>query len=67
MGPGKDLEQAVLCHRSALDSLEENQKILAFYHLADGGTPNAPLPENQAPESIVTVARVCNMLGEISK
>lgn len=68
-GEGSALDQAELCHRSALESLEESQKILAFYQLTDGGghTDQPNMPENQAPESIVTIGRVCNMLGEISK
>lgn len=43
---------------------------MAFYQITEGGVNDSKqqsLPENQAPDSIVTIGRVCNMLGEISK
>lgn len=50
---GADITKAELCHRNALQSLEETERI--------------GIEEGNNPKSIITVSRVCNMLGEISK
>jgi hypothetical protein len=55
------------CHLQALESLEETSKIDYFRALAlqEGEEINNELEDT--PQSMVTVGRVCNMLGEIAK
>lgn len=72
-----DLIKAELCHKSALESLEENKKIEMYRKLDKGQEPSTPnqqpglyyntSSDEQSPKSIVTFGRVCNMIGEINK
>ena len=65
-----DLLKAEICHKSALESLEENKKIEMYRGLEEGQQNNAEseiVLQSYQPKSIITFGRVCNMIGEINK
>eukprot|EP00347_Sterkiella_histriomuscorum_P022730 403337377 len=73
-----DMIKAEICHKSALESLEENKKIEMYRRLEEEqlspgninqniNSMNQQQNDNQQPKSIITIGRVCNMIGEINK